>query len=362
MSNKIQKVGDVAKEAFSELNRLQKKEKLLIKTGEEIIDCHIGGLLAGDVVVISGLPSTGKSEKLYKMLDNMMSVEVNPKALNFVSCEFSFEMKMLNKLVRASHNRLKKSKTAILFEEFSDEEKEVVRNYYNSLQDDRRYVVQEPMTPEEFYKSVKEFCTQHKDKDAIIVSADHLLLFSGSQKQEVLERVSEYINLLKLEFNNIYFLLLSQLNRSALNVVKENSNDMIPNNSQLFGSSFMEQLASYIIIITNPFKLGINKYLKVQKDRYPYLSNFILEEKNNKVAFDTLGNLFFFLTKARESDNPWKDLFIEKMDLTEEQINKMKMDVQSEERTPQIELPVFNDYDKGRDIKPIIDLTQAFDV
>lgn len=370
LDDRIKKVGEVATEAFIELNKLQKQEKRLMKTGYPEIDCHIGGLLVGDCVLLAGAPSSGKSETLYRMIEKIMDKEINPDADNYVSLEFSLEMRMLNKLLRSTHNLLGKKKSDILLSPFTEEEAVKVKDYYNNLKDDRRYVVQNPVTPEEFYKMTREFCLLHKDRDGIILSADHLLLYSGSDKQLVLEKISEYINLLKLEFNNIYFLLLSQLNRSYNSVIKDKSNDMIPTNSQIFGSSFMEQLASYIIIITNPFKLAVSQYLKVSKDRYDYLEEFFGEtDKNDKVSFNTIGNQFLFITKTRESDSPWKDLFIRRMDLTAEQLDKMKQSVETKETVtftaPTFtSTPVFDNSPKVEDIvKPIsfAELGNAFD-
>lgn len=347
----IQRVGDVAKKAFSNLNKLQQKEKLLVKTGEEMFDCHLGGLLPKDVVVLAGAPSTGKSETLYRMLDNMLSKELNPDADKYVSLEYSMEMAMLNKLLRATHNILHKKKSDILFNPFTEEEKKLVRTYNESLQDDRRYVVEKPVTPLEFYNETRAFCEAHRDKEAILISADHLLLFTGSDKQAVLEQVVEYVNLLKLEFDNVYFFLLSQLNRSYSSIIKDKSNEMIPTNAQLFGSSFMEQIASYIAIITNPFKLNVNQYLSVNEDRYDYLRPFFGEKgKNNKTSFETLGNLFYFVTKTRESDNPWKDLFIKAMDLTEEQLQKLKVEKENTlETIPSLTKEEIS-YQRGTDI------------
>lgn len=346
LDHRIKKVGDSADLAFKELKEIQHQEKRLLKTGNPEIDCHIGGLLAGDAVVIAGAPSSGKSEYLYRTIEKIMDKSVNPDSDRYVSLEYSFEMKMLNKLLRSTHNILGKKKSDILLNPFTDEEREKIKDYYKNLKDNRRYVVQEPVTPEEFYKMTREFCIAHNSSQAIICSVDHLLLYVGSDKQAVLEKVSEYVNQLKLEFNNVYFLLLSQLNRSYNSVIKEKSNDMIPNNSQLFGSSFMEQLASYIIIITNPFKLSVNQYLKVSENRYDYLSEFYGDrDKNDRVSFNTLSNLFYFVTKVRESDSPWKDLFIRKMDLTDEQLEKMKQSVESSNiTTPQFNFaspPIF---------------------
>lgn len=338
----IQKVGDVAKEAFTELNRIQKGEKKLLKTGMECFDCHIGGLLAGDICIISGNPGSGKSEKLYKTLDLILSKDINPNADKYVSLEYSLEMAMLNKLLRATNNLLNKKKSDILLKEFSTQERSKVVEYYHSLQDNRRFVVQKPLTTKEFYEESRNFCIEHADKEAIIISVDHLLLFMGSDKQRVLEDAVEYVNLLKLEFKNTYFILLSQLNRTYNAVINDRSNEMIPTNSQLYGSSFMEQIASYILILVNPFKLGVSQYLKVSKDRYDYLSEFYGEEDGKgKVSFGTVGLLWTFVTKTRESDNPWKDMFIERMYLTEEQLEKQKQSIIPKEGFVVVDIPTF---------------------
>lgn len=360
---RIRKVAQASEEGFKELNKYQTGDNLILKTGYEEIDCHIGGMLPGDCVILAGSPSSGKSETLYRMTDNVMNKEINPDAGEFISLEFSLEMKMLKKLLRASHRITGKRKSDILFEPFNEDEAGKVREYYNNLQDDRRYVVQEPVSPIDFYNMTRNFCLLHKSKKAIWISADHILLFKGKDKQSVLEEVSEYINLLKLEFNNIFFAILSQLNRAYAAVVKERSNDMIPNNTHLFGSSFMEQLADYIIIITNPYKQAVIEYLRFHEDRYDYLSEFFVAEKQDKISFETAGNLFFFVTKIRESDNEWKNLFIRRLDLPKEQLDKMKKH-NKVEPIQSFSTPIFSSppvFETFPVIEPNFDLKNAFD-
>lgn len=364
LDERIQRIGKLSTEAFSELIALQKGTKRLLKTGTEMIDCHIGGLLPSDCVIIAGAPSTGKSQTLYEMTDNMLQEEINPEAKDFVSLEYSMEMKMLNKILRATNNLLDKKKTEILFNEFSPEEQLKVTAYHKALYDSRRFVCQSPVAPKEFYKMTRDFCLIHKDKKAILISADHLLLFSGSEKQSVLEQVIEYVNLLKLEFENVYFFLLSQLNRSAISIIKEKDNSMMPNNSMLFGSSFMEQIASYIVIINNPFKIGILQYLRVNKERYEYLESFFGEEDTKgRVSFNTMGNLFYTITKTRESDYPFRDLFIKPMRLNEEQKNKMKQSVLTKDSftLPNIDFNVPK-YDTTTTQIPNLSLNEAFGI
>lgn len=356
VNSRFKKVGDLAREAFVDLGKMQKGESLLLKTGFDMFDCHLGGLLPKDVITIAGASGTGKSETLYKLQDNIMSLEINPKADNYISLDYSLEMPMLNKIMRKLHTDLGKSKSSILLEQFSEDEKAKVARYFESLKDDRRFVINEPTAPSDFYNDCRQVCLENKGKDAIIISLDHSLLLKGGDKQKAIEDLTEYINLLRGEFNNVYFIILTQLNRSHSALIKERSNDMRPNNSWIYGSSFVEHLSSYIVIITNPFKQGVDNYLKVYKNRYEYLTDFVSEtDSKDRVSFDTVGNLFYFVTKIRESDNDFKDLFIERMNLTQEQLEKMKMrreekEVPGEMSFPEIpefsnDLPVFKPED-----------------
>lgn len=344
---KIENVFDSVTDAFKDLKKIQSGEDALLKTGDEMIDSHLGGLLPGDVVILGGRSGTGKSEKLYKLINQCLDKKINPMAEEYVSLEYSMEMKMLNKTVREIHRLTGKPKSKILTEEFTEEEKKIVSDYYISLKDDRRKVVQEPVTPEEYYQMTRQFCLDNSDKKAILISSDHILLHTGSDKFKVLEKITEYTNLLKLEFKNVYFILISQLNRSSYPEVKERNNKLRPSNTWLYGSSFMEHIASYIIIVENPFRMGISEYLSVTDGRYDYLKEFYTEPNSTgKLAFKTLGNLFFFITKVRDSDNMWKDLFIEKMDLTKEQISSMELEEASkveESKVYDIPMPTFED-------------------
>ena len=331
MDSRIQNVGEMAKEAFIELNKIQIGKHKILKTGIIEIDSHIGGLLPGDICTICSKSGGGKSHKLYEVLDNMLDVSVNKDADDYVSLEYSFEMKMLNKIVRKTHSILGKKKSNILKDSFTEEEQQKMREYNKSLQDKRRFVCQEPVSVDDFYEMTRDFCKEYKDKKAIIVSTDHMLLYVDSDKQKAVERATDMVNKLKLEFKNVYFILISQTNRSNnLTLAKDRDNSIIPNNSWLFASSFIEMVSSYIIIMVNPFKEGINEFLKFHPERYDYLSQHFtgVLDKNNKESFNTVGKNFIFVTKTRESDEPYKNLFIEDMNLSDEVLAKMKQEAE----------------------------------
>ncbi len=361
---RIKRAGGLATEAFSYLNKLQKGEKQLLKTGNDFIDCHIQGLLPSDAILLAANSGVGKTKLLFDTLDQILDEKINPEAKNIKTLEFALEMKFLNRVLRDTNKITNKKKSEILTEEFTEEEKAVVKKYYEALQDDRRYICEEPVTTKDFYEMTKTFCELNKDAEALVICVDHvLLLLKDSKFEDPAEALTSYINSLRKEFNNIYFLLLSQMNRGSLVNIKDKDNSMIPTTAMIYGSSHFEFLCSYIVTLVDPFRLGVNQYLKVNKERYSWLEEFFGEEdKNGKVSFNTMGNMFLFVQKTRESDTPYKNLFIRKMDLTTDQLDKMKQSVA--ETSPTISfsssMPVFNSVDFTEKPLPVMSLNDAF--
>lgn len=365
---RIKNAKTLAKDAFVELNKIQKGEKPIIKSGQDFIDSHIGGLLPSDVVIYAANSGVGKTKLLYDTLDLMLDENVNPNAKDIVSCEYSLEMKFLNRVLRDTNKKTGKKKSLILKEEFTKEEQEIVRRYYESLKDDRRFICEDTITDKEFYEMTRTFCEENKDKHAIIVSLDHLLLLlPDNKKLDRFETIANYINQLRKEFNNVYYILLSQFNRISFSNVGDRSNDMVPRASMIYGSSHFEFLSSYIIGIMDPFKMGVSEFMNVNPDRYDWLEEHMTDpDKKGKVAFDSVGKLFYFCMKSRESDNPYKNLFIRDMDISEEEKKRMVSQVKEPEsylpKTPTFkDTPKFTQPENHyKDIEPNTDLKNAF--
>ena len=344
LDSRIKRAGQLATEAFTYLNKLQQGDKQLLRTGDEAIDCHITGLLPSDCVLYAANSGVGKTKMLYDTLDQILDDKINPDAKNIKTLEFQLEMKFLNRILRDTNKLTSKKKSEILTNEFTEEEKEVVKKYYESLQDDRRYICEESVTVKEFYEMTKTFCELNKESSALVICIDHCLLLKKDDAfQDPLEALTSYINQLRKEFKNVYFLLLSQMNRGSLVNIKDRDNSMIPTTAMIYGSSHFEFLCSYIVVLVDPFRLGVNSYLKVNPDRYEWLKDDMQDEdKNGKVSFNTLSNMFKFVLKTRESDHPYKNLFIKKMELTAEQFEKMKQSVEVKTDVPSFSTPIFN--------------------
>ena len=334
-------ISQLANQAFTELKKIQTGEKLLVKTGDPLIDDHIGGLLPGDAVVVSGLSGHGKSEWLFRKRESVLDVNVNPNSENYVWLNYNLEVKIFNVVLRGLHRKLKKKKQDILFKEFTEEEKILANEYYLMLQDDRQYIEQEQTTSDEFYNKTKAFLEDHKDKEAVHVSFDHAALNADKDTQSGIESLIKAVNRLKLEYHNVYFWIVSQLNRTILGRIAEKNNSSAPNAGDLYASSTMDFISSYNIVVFNAHKVGIDQFMKVSPDRYDYLSeHFGDEDSKGRVSFDTVGKLFFKILKTRESDVIWKDLYIIDMDLTEEEKEKLRHT--DKEETSSAAIPVFN--------------------
>lgn len=342
MNPKIKNAGLLADDAFKYLKQLQKGEKKLLKTGFEFFDCHLQGILPQDLILVAGLSGVGKTKFMFDLLDNILNPSINPDADKYVTLEFSLEMKFLNRILRDTSKLLTKKKSKVLSEEFTDQERNVIAEYYKALKDNRRYICEESVTVQEFLTMSREFCEAHKDKEATILAVDHLLLVNSDKSgDDTMKELSNAMNILRQEFNNVYFVVLSQCNRKYYETVKDKSNLMIPTTSIIYGSSHFEFLSSWIAVIVDPFKLGVNEFLKVNKERYDWLSDYMMEpDKKGKVSFHTIGNHFIFILKTRESDNPYKNLFVKPMELSNDEIEKMKQSVETTETTT-FEIPTF---------------------
>ena len=355
LDRRIKSAGDLATQAFEELSEIQKGIKNLARTGKDFIDSHIGGMLPSDVVLIGAPSGVGKTQMMYDIFEKYLDEDVNKNSNNYVTLEFSLEMLFLSKILRETHSLLKKKKSEILSSTFTEEERELVKAYYKSLKDGRRFLVEESVTTKDFYDICRNFCEVHKDKEKILIGIDHILLVQKDEKTEdPLERLATHINTLRKEFSNINFILLSQLNRSYLTNVAERSNLMIPTVSTIYGSSHFEFLASFIYVLINPFKMGVNEYLKVSENRYEHLKEYATEpDAKGRVSFNTLGNLFIHTLKTRESDNPYLNLHIQKMNLSEEQLGKMRQEQEDNKKTDAKDIigniPTFT--------PPVVDMT-----
>lgn len=339
----IQKFKDLTKKAFTEIKAYQSGDKSVVKTGFSYFD-DIFPVVNGSVIVFSAGSGVGKSYKLSQVVRNILDKKLNPLADNFIVLNISLEMRVMSLVLRGMSSFLEKDKKDILLQEFTEEEKLMANEYYKSIQDDRVHISQVPTTPNKFFEGCKEFLEQNRDKDSVIITVDHLALISadgGDARNAIIEKFIERVNDLKMMYENVIFILLSQTNSEMIKRAKDKDIMSQPQPQDLYYSQFTFQVADYVAIMINPTRMGISEYSKIKPERYPNLSKYYLEaDKKGKVSLETLGVNYVHLLKCREAQGLYLDIYAEELNIPG--IESMREERKTEEKTPVTQTPVFD--------------------
>ena len=358
----IERFKDLTVKAFKEIMQYQAGEKGIVKTGLPYFD-DLFPVVNGSVIVFSAGSGIGKSYKLAQMVDNILNVDINPTAGNFAVLNISLEMRVMSLILRGFSKRIKsKTKKEILLEEFTDEEKEQANKYFLSLQDERVFISQVPTSPKRFYEGCKEFLDLNKDKDSVIITVDHLALISGDKgepRNTIIENFIERINDLKMEYENVIFILLSQTNSEMQKRAQDKSIMAQPTASDLYYSQFTFQVADYVAIMINPTKYGIQEYTKLNPERYPELEKYFLEpDKNGKVSLECYGVNYVHLLKCREGEGLYLDIYAEELNIPNaEKVREENKKPPQSMLPPTFQTPTF---EKLPPVTPNFDVKGAF--
>jgi replicative DNA helicase len=332
----------LAKKAAAEIKKYQMGDKHVVKTGRPWLD-DIFPVINGTVITIAAGSGVGKSTELQKVIKNILNKDLNPEAEDYIVLNISLEMKMLSLVLRGLSDATGKKKKDVLLSDFSEKERELANLYFESLIDDRQYVSQVPTTPKQFYDGCYEFLDNNRHKKSVFVAIDHIALIGsdgGEGKQQVIEHLIEYINDLKMEFGNVIFLLLSQLNGEIIKRAKDKDQMSQPKDSDLYYSAFTFQVSDYVVVISNPYKLGINEYSKLNASRYPHLSKFFVTfDSKGRGALKTTGVLYFHILKMREAEAFYTDIFAEELKLVDPSVIAL---LQSTEPDEDEDIPKFS--------------------
>src|SRR5690606_35385410 len=108
-------------------------------TGKEFIDCHIGGVAPSQLILLGGSSGSGKTKLAMDIINNILDINVNSEANEYVTLEFMLEMRFLDLVIREAHSLTKKRRSVILTQEFTEDQKTLMNEYYKALNDGRRY-------------------------------------------------------------------------------------------------------------------------------------------------------------------------------------------------------------------------------
>lgn len=344
----IKRSEDLIKEASAKILNLQSGREVPIKTRyDHLNDNLLGGLYNGVIVTIAALSGFGKTTILKHIEDDIFNKALNPHCDDIVLLKCNYEMTTFNLLLRRLKEGLKMKMKTILTQAFSEHEMDSFNDIVLTESHPNIFYIEKPLSPREWYDTVREFILENQDKKSICISIDHLALTKDTgNKKQAMDEMLDYMNEFKKEFSNVFFIILSQMNREL--EMRNDINHMSPKASDLYNSSNIMFISDVVLIIHNPFRLGINKYMLFPPSRYPHLQDFMIDPNRDKTNFETKNAIMWHYIKIRQDDKDPEEekdntLYIERLYATtrkqfetEYKVSKIKQ-----------ELPKYSHEDKN---------------
>jgi replicative DNA helicase len=297
----IKQAKDLVNAAVKQIGLYQSGKETPIKTRFELFNRNaLGGIFKGNIITIAGASGMGKSHFLQQIEEDIFNKELNPNCDNYVLLRVNWEMSVFKLLLRRLKSAIGKPIIDILFTEPDEDTLAKMSVECDKERNENIFYLEEALDPEEFYKVTREFLEEHKDKDHVIITVDHMALAKASSgnKKAAIDDTVEYINKLKREFNNASFLPLTQLNREI-----EGRTDvrfLNPRRSDIYASDTIFQISDMVVAVHSPFKLGHTKYMAFETADYEYLSKYMTKPGERKSNFMTKGLVFHHYMKMRE--------------------------------------------------------------
>lgn len=259
-------------ELIIEVEKIYNKEKSLVgvPSGFTSIDRITGGWQPGNLVIIAGRPSMGKTALA-------LTLASNPAKLSYPVCLFSLEMSESEIATRfmsgvSGYTNVEIRNADINIEKFVDKSNEVANLPI--------YIDDTPaLSLSELRSKVKKVIIRYGVKLVII---DYLQLMkqqAGNREQEV-SIISKGLKAISKEFN-IPVIALSQLNRGV-----EERSDKRPRLSDLRESGAIEQDADLVCFVYRPSVYNINT-IKIDNEELPTENLMVID-----CAKDRNGALF----------------------------------------------------------------------
>lgn len=305
------------------------EEKPLTTRFKHFNDSLLGGIYPGSIITICGTSGSGKSYFLQQLEEDIMDAEMNQNALDedknpyndTVLLRCNWEMTVFKLTLRRLKAQLNKTIRSILSpQEITEDSRAKYKEVFDEERHHNIFYLEEPCDPNQFLTEVDAFCKDHIDRKHIVVTVDHIALVRDmfGSKKKAMDQLVESINILKKRYNNLSFILLSQLNREIES--RTNPKEAAPVRSDLYNTDTIYQISDIVIVRHNPYKMRLfEKYMVFPVGDYMYLEEFF-EEKSLKGtkwrSFYTKNLIFYHYLKLRDSDDSdfiVKDIFIDYM-------------------------------------------------
>lgn len=211
-----------------------------VSSGFYDLDRMTSGLQAGDLIIVAGRPSMGKTVLGVNIAEHVAVKE--KKAVLIFSMEMPSEqlaMRMISSLGRVDQHRVRTGK-------LTDEDWPRITSAISMLSESQLFIDDTPsLTPQEVRSRARRVATDHPNLGLIVIDYLQLMQISNSRENRTTEisEISRSLKALAKELN-LPLIAISQLNRSL-----EHRNDRRPVMSDLRESGSIEQDADLIAFI-----------------------------------------------------------------------------------------------------------------
>ncbi len=238
----FRRVSTLLAAAVDRLHELGKSKNGItgLATGIGDFDDYTAGLQPGDLVIVAGRPSMGKTALAMNIAENVSISEKRPTAI------FSMEMpavqltlRMVSSLGRIDQGRLRSGRLA-------DEEWPRVTSVIEMMSEASLYVDDTPaLSPTELRARARRLKRENKDLALIVVDYLQLMQVPGTRENRATEisEISRNLKALAKELN-VPIVALSQLNRGV-----EQRPNKRPIMSDLRESGSLEQDADVVVML-----------------------------------------------------------------------------------------------------------------
>lgn len=237
-------LNDVCAEIVDRLDTLHREgaDTTGLSTGYKRFDEITQGLQGGDLIILAGRPSMGKTTLALNIAQNAAFDVANPKGVAVFSMEMSTDqlaLRFVSSLGEVSQSHLRNGK-------FSDEDWPKITGALGQMAQAPVYIDDSPaLSPGDLRSRARRLQRQHGNLGLIVVDYLQLMQVHGTSENRTNEisEISRGLKALARELN-VPVIALSQLNRSV-----EQRTDKIPVMSDLRESGAIEQDADLILFI-----------------------------------------------------------------------------------------------------------------
>lgn len=212
------------------------------KTGYPKLNKKIlNGIEWNSTITIGGRPSVGKSTYSDDIIDGSFDLNLDSNGKpDFLLLDFNWELSTRVLLLRRLAAKLKMAYKDIISSETPISEElfiklcSVLEDHYGELP---ITFCEEPLSVQEFVKTVEEFCQANPGKK-VVIRIDHTLLTkmtsSDNSQAQMLLNLLAAANILKKKYP-IIFIFLTQLNREFEDRQEDGTDNAFPRQGDVYG-------------------------------------------------------------------------------------------------------------------------------